>query len=185
MIERTLDALPETIDEIFIAVNHLREQIIDFVGADWNGVKVTYVVQEPLSGTAGAILLLKEHLVGPFLVVNSDDLYDPRDLSILCEQPWALLYFPTHEEKTAGALVESQRFIGLERSKNAVCGAYVLGREFFDVEPVEIQVSQYREYGLPQTLARLATCVDIAAVHATSWQQVGTHEQLQQARTTL
>lgn len=182
LIEHTLEALPESIDEIFIVVNHLREQIIEFIDPRWNDKPITYVIQEPLTGTAGAILLLREHLRGSFLVINSDDLYVRSDLSDLCRHSWALLYFPTATEKHSGALVSDGRFMGLGASKNAVCGAYVLGRKFFDVDPVEIQVSEYREYGLPQTLATLVGQIEIAAVEASSWHQVGTYEELEAIR---
>lgn len=183
LIESALEALPDSIDEIFIVVNHLREQIIESVGSTWNGKPVTYVIQEPLTGTAGAIHLLREHLHGSFLVINSDDLYVQSDLSDLCLHSWGLLYFPTATEKHSGALVKDGRFIGLGTSKNAVCGAYVLGQELFDVEPVEIYVSDYLEYGLPQTLAKLVDKIQIHAVKATSWHQVGTHEELATIRT--
>lgn len=182
LIQHALDALPKTIDEVFIVVNHLREQLIEAVGSGWNGKPVTYAIQEPLTGTAGALHLLRNHLHDSFLVVNADDLYDQCDLSVLCEHAWSLLYFPTATPKHAGALVEDGRFTGLGASTNAVCGAYVLGHEFFDTEPVEIHVSEYREYGLPQTLATLADRIDIRAVQATSWQQVGTFEELEAAR---
>jgi UDP-N-acetylglucosamine diphosphorylase / glucose-1-phosphate thymidylyltransferase / UDP-N-acetylgalactosamine diphosphorylase / glucosamine-1-phosphate N-acetyltransferase / galactosamine-1-phosphate N-acetyltransferase len=182
LLIRTLKALPDSIDEIFLVVNHLREQIIETIGANWSGVPIRYVIQEPLSGTAGAVLMLRDHLSGSFLVLNSDDLYDPSDLSVLCQYPWALLYFPTTKEKQAGTLVEQARFTGLGRSYNAVCGAYVLGQAFFDEEPVEIQVSTYQEFGLPQTLAQLATKQTIIAVKATLWQPVGTPEQLEEAK---
>ncbi|MCR4313800.1 MAG: nucleotidyltransferase family protein [Candidatus Uhrbacteria bacterium] len=185
LITRVLEALPESIDEIFIVVNHLREQIIKSVGSRWNGKPIVYVIQEPLTGTAGAVLLLREHLRGSFLVINSDDLYVQSDLSILCTHPWALLYFPTATEKHSGALVKDGRFVGLGTSKNAVCGAYVLGQELFDVDPVEIYVSDYLEYGLPQTLTNVIDEIGIAAIAATSWQQVGTPEELAHARQML
>lgn len=185
LLEYALEALPKSIDEIFLVVNHLRDQIIESVGSSWNGKPITYVIQEPLTGTAGAIHLLREHLHGSFLVINSDDLYLRSNLSDLCRYPWALLYFPTATEKHSGALVKNERFIGLGSSKNAVCGAYVLGQEFFDVEPVEIQVSEYREYGLPQTLATLVNQIEIAAVEASSWHQVGTYGELEAIRSKI
>ena len=185
LIARALDALPNAIDEIYLVVNYLREQIIDAVGSSWNGLPIRYLIQEPLTGTAGAVLVLREHLRESFLVINADDLYNRSDLSVLCRHSWALLYKPTDDLKQAGALVKDGRFMGLGTSPNAVCGAYVLGQAFFDAEPVEIHVSTHREYGLPQTLATLADRLDIRAVQATFWQQVGTHEELSAARAKL
>lgn len=182
LIEHALESLPDVIDEVFIVVNHLREQIIDSIGSSWNNKLMTYVVQEPLSGTAGAIHLLRAHLHNSFLVINSDDLYEKQDLTQLVAHRFSLLYFPTSTEKHAGALFQDGRFTGLGPSTNAVCGAYVLDQKFFDVEPVEIQVSEYREYGLPQTLAVLAKNLPIIGVEATHWKQVGTLEELESAR---
>lgn len=182
LMQHTLEALPESIDKIFIVVNHLQEQIINAVGLSWRGIPIRYITQEPLSGTAGAVLLLQKHLRGSFLVINSDDLYCRSDLSNLCCHSWGLLYFPTTTKKHSGALVEGGRFIGLGASKNAVCGAYVLRQKFFGREPVEIQISTHREYGLPQTLAKLVDEIEIVAVEATSWQQVGTPEELARVR---
>lgn len=185
LIEHALEALPDSIDEIFIVVNHLREQLMDFLGPRWNDKPIRYMIQEPLSGTAGAVYLLRDHLHHSFLVINADDLYVRSDLSALCAHDWALLYFPTSTQKHAGALVQQGRFTGLGSSTNAVCGAYVLGQELFAVDPVEIHVSEYLEYGLPQTLAKLVDHTHITAVEATSWQQVGTHEELARARMIL
>lgn len=182
LIEHALESLPDGIDEVLIVVNHLRDQIIDAIGTSWNGRNIRYMVQEPLSGTAGAVHLLREHLHESFLVINSDDLYEKQDLTRLITHPFSLLYFPTMTEKHAGALLQNGRFIGLGSSTNAVCGAYVLGKAFFDVEPVEIQVSEYREYGLPQTLAKMVDQVEIVAGKATRWQQVGTIQELKSAR---
>lgn len=182
LITRVLEALPESIDEIFIVVNHLREQIIDVVGSRWSGKRITYVIQEPLTGTAGAVLMLREHMRGSFLVINADNLYDKSDLSDLCRHSWGLLYFPTATEKHFGALVNGGRFIGLGVSRNAVCGAYVLGQKFFDVDPVEIRVHGHLEYGLPQTLATIAHKHEISAIEASLWQPIGTQDELETAR---
>lgn len=183
LIDHALHALPSSIDEIFIVVNYFREHIIDALGAQWHNIPIRYVIQEPLSGTAGAVHLLREHLREPFLVINSDDLYKKEDLERLVSHTRSILVYESGKPLEAGAQIQRDRFTGLGPGSLAVCGAYVLGTEFFDIEPVEIYVSQHREYGLPQTIVNLAKEQTITAVQATSWQQVGTHEELQQART--
>ncbi|MBI4435535.1 NTP transferase domain-containing protein [Candidatus Uhrbacteria bacterium] len=184
LIQRALEALPDSIDEIFVVVNHLREQIIEAVGAQWHTIPIRYVIQEPLSGTAGAVILLREHLHGSFLVINSDDLYKKEDLQRLVCHDRAILVFESEKHLEAAAQVERGRFAGLGPGSLAVCGAYVLDQHFFDMEPVEIHVGSHTEYGLPQTLATLANPYVIQVVWATSWQQVGTHEELQRAQNT-
>ncbi|MBI4591989.1 NTP transferase domain-containing protein [Candidatus Uhrbacteria bacterium] len=182
MIQLALEALPDSIDEIFIVLNHLREQIIKSVGSQWRNKPIRYVIQEPLSGTAGAVMLLQEHLHGSFLVINSDDMYKKEDLERLVSYPRSILVYESGKHLEAGAQITQGRFTGLGSGSLAVCGAYVLGSEFFGVKPVEIQVSHYHEFGLPQTLAKLAHDQTITAVKATSWQQVGTLEELKRTR---
>ncbi len=184
LIEHVLGALPVAVEEIFLVVNHLREQIQSKLGEQFRGHPIRYIVQEPLSGTAGAIHLLRKHLQSPFLVVNGDDLYARKDLERLAINPLALLYFETNRDLKASATIEHGRFTGLNPGHNAVCGAYMLNEHFFDVPPIEIHVSEFREFGLPQTLEVLARNRKIAAVKAAFWMPVGTQEELERARLT-
>lgn len=182
LIDRVLEALPSTVDEIFIVVNHLREAIVESIGDTHAGRPIRYVVQEPLSGTAGAVHLLRESLTTPFLVINGDDLYAREDLEALAQHPLALLYFPTDHDLKASATVESGLFKGLAPGRNAVCGAYMLDQRFFETQPVEIHVSEFREYGLPQTLEVLARTQPVSAVQASFWLPVGTPDELERAQ---
>lgn len=185
LIEHVLEALPDEITELLIVVNHLREQIIDHLGDTWNNLPIRYVVQEPLSGTAGALFLLEEHLHDHFLVLNSDDLYAKEDLSELVKHEHAILVHQANRQLEASALMKDNLFIGLGPGTLAVCGAYVLDTSIFQTEPVEIHVSQYKELGLPQTLAKLASTKPIRVTQATHWLQVGTPEQLAAAKKAL
>lgn len=182
LLEHALNALPSSINEIFIVVNHLREQIIEHVGNKWNNIPVRYVVQEPLNGTAGAVLLLKEHLQDSFLVINSDDLYEAADLEQLVSHPRSILVQTDGLPREAAAQMKDETFIGLAPGETVVCGAYVLDESFFQAQPVEIQVSSYKELGLPQTLATIAKNITIHAVEAHKWTPVGTPEQLNKAQ---
>jgi NDP-sugar pyrophosphorylase family protein len=184
LIERALNVLPDSISEIFIVVNHLREQIIKYIGDEWNNIPVHYVVQEPLSGTAGAVLLLQERLRDSFLVLNADDLYEQQDLEALIQYPRSILVQDDGVQRDAAAQTNEERFMGLGPGTTIVCGAYVLDQTFFQARPVEIQVSSYKELGLPQTLATIAATHPIQAIKATSWLQVGTPEQLEIANKT-
>jgi NDP-sugar pyrophosphorylase family protein len=185
LIEYVLSALPDRVDEIFIVVNHLREGVITHLGHAWHGTPIHYVIQEPLSGTAGAVHLLCDQLHHPFLVLNGDDLYHKEDLERLVTHPLALLFFPTDRDLKAAAQIQEGRFTGLGSGHNAVCGAYMLDRKFISVEPVEIQVSEFHENGLPQTLVELAKNETIHTVQATFWMPVGTAAELELARKQL
>lgn len=188
LIEHTLSALPSAIDEIFLVVNYLGDQIKAKIGDAYHGIPVRYVTQDPLNGTGGAMFLLQEHLHDRFLVVNGDDLYDQSALEQMLAHPNAILLNPTNTHlMNGGKLNTDGKFIGLTESTGTesyrVCGAYVLDTSYFAIEPVKIQGSIHEEYGLPQTLAVQADAQPIDVVLTNKWFPVGTPEELEHART--
>ena len=60
-------------DNLYISVNYLKEQIIDYFGdgSDW-GVYINYLIEDTPLGTAGSLQLLPKKLNSPFLVLNGD-----------------------------------------------------------------------------------------------------------------
>lgn len=182
LLEHTLDSLPENIDEIFIIVNHLKDQIINAIGSHYKTIPIQYITQEPLNGTAGALTLIKDRLHDNFLVMNADNLYLKKDIERLVAHDWAILVYKTDHQLKAGAQIHEALFRDLGPGNNAVCGAYVLREEFFDASFVEIKVSKFQEFGLPQTLATIADIHPIHTIETTQWHQVGTPEQLERAQ---
>ncbi len=187
LIDITLAALPKEVDEIFLVVNYLRDQIIAHVGDVSNGRPVQYVVQDPLTGTGGAIELLKIQLHDRFLVLNGDDLYSSIALDEMLTHPTSILLSETDKPLLAGAKLDTNRkFIGLVESTNAisyrVCGAYLLDQAYFSYPPVEIMASEHIELGLPQTLAQLGAQHPVDVVITNQWYPIGTPEELEMVR---
>jgi bifunctional UDP-N-acetylglucosamine pyrophosphorylase/glucosamine-1-phosphate N-acetyltransferase len=189
LLQRILEALPDEVDEIIIVVGYLADQITQRFGNTWNGRPIRYVVQDPLTGTGGALHLAKDFLRDRFLVINGDDLYAKADLERLIAHPFGILLLRTDALIRTSALVDEQgRFEGLEEkapaqeTKLRVCGAYVMDERFFKYPLTEIQVGGHREWGLPQTLIRVTGDIDVRAEYATSWMPVGTPDELDRAR---
>ena len=184
LIEHTLDALPNAIDEIFVVVNYLGDQIKSKIGDSHRGISIRYVTQEPLNGTGGAMMLLRNQLHDRFLVVNGDDLYSHEALEKMMSHQTSILLCPTDMHLMNGGQLDTQgKFIGLVESitniqSYRVCGAYVLDRSYFDIGPVKIQGSRHEEFGLPQTLAVQAIDKPIEVVLTTEWFPIGTPEEL-------
>lgn len=183
LIEHTLDALPNAIDEIFIVVNHLGDQIKAKIGNSYHNIPVQYITQAPLNGTGGAIQLLRNQLHDRFLVVNGDDLYAKESLREMIAHSTSILLCPTDMHlMNGGKLNGAGKFIGLTESTGSksyrVCGAYVLDQTYFEIEPVKIQGSEHEEYGLPQTLAVRSKNFPIDVVMTHEWFPVGTPEEL-------
>jgi len=54
-----------------------------YFGEEYRGVPVSYAVQEAQTGTADAVDAAREHIDGPFAVLNGDNLYDPAAIDRL------------------------------------------------------------------------------------------------------
>jgi len=85
-----LDSL-DFVDEFIIVVGHLADKVKACIGESYAGVRVTYVHQHELNGTAGALKVAKPKLRKNFLVFNSDDLYGVDDIKNLASQPSILV----------------------------------------------------------------------------------------------
>jgi bifunctional UDP-N-acetylglucosamine pyrophosphorylase/glucosamine-1-phosphate N-acetyltransferase len=183
LIEHTLDALPDTINEIFLVVNYLGDQIKANIGDTYQGIPIRYVTQNLLNGTGGAIMLLQKQLHDRFLVVNGDDLYSRAALNEMLTHPTCIMLCPTDTHLLNGGNLDvNGKFIGLIESADTesyrICGAYVLDETYFKIKPVKIQGSEHEEYGLPQTIAVQATKFPINVVLTHEWYPVGTPEEL-------
>jgi bifunctional UDP-N-acetylglucosamine pyrophosphorylase/glucosamine-1-phosphate N-acetyltransferase len=192
ILGRTLAALPAAVDEVVMVVGYLGEQIRSYVGDRSHGKPVRYVQHDVIDGTAGAVRACRDVVHGRFMVVSGDDIYSAPDLAELARRPLAVLMSgeakyasriglcSVNENGSLKGIVEkgSPEHDALIASGDCWvnCGAYVLDERFFDVEPVRLKSG---EYGLPQTLAVLAsTGVTVDVVKASFWIPIGTPEEL-------
>lgn len=78
IIDRNIDRLMDFgIKDIYVTVNYLKEQLIDFYSAPKsNGVKVNCVAEQKFFGTIGALRLVGDFKNDTILVMNSDLLTD-------------------------------------------------------------------------------------------------------------
>lgn len=78
IIEHNIDRLIKFgIQEIFISIKYLKEQIIDYFGdGSQKGISIKYIVEEEPLGTIGALSLMDETSNNRILLMNSDILTD-------------------------------------------------------------------------------------------------------------
>lgn len=86
IIEHNIESIVDGFDEIFLIVKYKKEQFKEYFWEYYQGKKVHYIEQWDQNGTGAAILSLKWHIDGEFVVISGDDLYDPADLVKLKEQ---------------------------------------------------------------------------------------------------
>jgi bifunctional UDP-N-acetylglucosamine pyrophosphorylase/glucosamine-1-phosphate N-acetyltransferase len=191
LLVRTLESLPDNVNDIVIVTGWLGEQIEAAIGQDYHGKPITYVQQNPIDGTGSALVAAKPFLKEKFLVVNGDDIYSKDDLTRLCSEPWAMLATKTARPVPGALTVTEDGFVvGIDpddslKDKWQNCGAYTAGIDFFSLPLVGIPVRDKTEFSLPHTLVQDPARHRIRLVEATGWLPVGTPEELAKAEKIL
>lgn len=194
ILEYTLSSLPSSIEEVFIVIGRLGNQIKNRFGDKFDKLKINYIELEKLNGTAGALWKAKKFLKRErFLVLNGDDIYYKKELEKMLENNWAFglakripprpsylniklnksgniagAGYPTEKEMQGGILIAT--------------GAYFLDTNIFRYKPVKIAGG---EYGLPQTILKAIKKHPIKAVIMNKWIQINTPEDIKRAEKIL
>jgi bifunctional UDP-N-acetylglucosamine pyrophosphorylase/glucosamine-1-phosphate N-acetyltransferase len=161
ILEYTLANLPAEIDEVIFIIGHHGHKIRNHFGDEYQDKKLYYVWQLRMDGTAGAVFLARNLIRGRFMVLNGDDLYHHDDLKKIMKHKMAVLVkevddpgrFGIMEIDSNGHLVQIAEKPSQPLGNLVNAGVYVLDKRIFFAPMVKISE---REYGLPQTLARMA-----------------------------
>lgn len=141
ILAHQLDALQGLVDGVVLVVNYKREQIEERFGDNYEGLPLTYVVQDDPRGTGHAVLQCADVVSGPFLAMNGDDLYAAGDLRRLAEQEQAALAKEVPDPRLYGIyeVADGNRAVRLVEkpvdvfSNLANVGAYKFTPVVFDV----------------------------------------------------
>lgn len=190
ILEHKINALPKKIKEVVIIIGYRGEQIMSYFKRYFAGRKIVYVYQHEYSGTGGTLHLAKSVLRDKFLVMMGDDLYHKKDLEELIRYDLALLACEVDNPCLFGIVKTDKRgemVDVVEKPKRtpfrlAATGAYVLNRKFFDYDLVPIGGG---EFGLPQTMAKMAGDYGIKVTKARAWHPIGNPEDLKSAEENL
>lgn len=176
LIQYSFEALPDSVDEVIVIVKYKEEMIRAFLGNSFMGKKVSYVVQDVLNGTAGALWEAKDLLTEKFLVLMSDDVYAKADIERCVAYNWAMMVYQAHTSEKVGSvtlnvdgMVREVVEGGAEGSTDPLINTnvFVLQPELFK-HPLILKAAGSSEYGLPQTLL-VAVPNKVHAVEATFW----------------
>jgi bifunctional UDP-N-acetylglucosamine pyrophosphorylase/glucosamine-1-phosphate N-acetyltransferase len=188
LLERNMDLLPEEVDEVIMVVGYLKEVIKNYFGDSYGKGKIIYVEQKELLGTGKALYLCKDFLKDKFLVMMGDDIYSKEDIEKCLKNDWSILTQEVEGGVSGGAIKldenENLKSIqeGFHQEKKVLVntGLYVLQKEFFDYDLMPIKDG--KEFGLPQTLVKVAQDYPVKVEKASFWLQVGDLAQLERAR---
>lgn len=190
ILEHKINALPRKIKEIIFVVGYHSMDIISHFKRYFDGRRIIYVFQTNLNGTGGALHLTKSILRDKFLVMMGDDLYHRRDLNNLLKNDLAVLGYEVDDPSQFGVIKMNRKknmIDIIEKPKNlknglANTGVYVLNKKFFDYELVSIGNG---EFGLPQTLAKMAVDHEVKVEKTNLWHPIGNLEDLKKAEEVL
>jgi mannose-1-phosphate guanylyltransferase len=194
-LARTMERLHRAgIRDVILPAGYLPEAIIDYFGDGASiGMKITYVIEETLLGTAGALKNVEQYITGPFFVLNGDILtsLDLRAMQSEHEKKGGigLLHLVRVADPSAfGCVVHDATgrvtaFVekppkGTAPTDEINAGTYLFEREILDVIPAGRNVSIERET-FPQVIATGAGL--FAYTTDDYWLDLGRPEQYLQA----
>lgn len=180
LLDYTLEILPAQVDELIIVIGYLGQQIIDYVGDDYHGKKVSYVWQHERKGTFCALALCKEHLQnGRFIFLHADDLIDANALKKMIEHDGLSLMVMPHVEPQRFGVVEINPNHSIKQivekppapqSTLVNVGPAVLDERIFHYPPA---VHSNGEQYLAEAIGFLAQHVTVQAMEAKEWTPIG------------
>jgi NDP-sugar pyrophosphorylase family protein len=186
ILEYKINALPKKIKEVIFIVGYRSEHIMNHFKRYFNGRRIIYVFQHSINGTGGALHLAKSILHDKFLVMMGDDLYHKKDLAEIIDHDLAIMGYEVADPSLFGVIKTSSRGHMIDvvekpkrsKYKLANTGVYVLNKNFFNYDLVHIGDG---EFGLPQTMTRMALEHKIKVTKARAWHPIGSPEDLKKA----
>jgi glucose-1-phosphate thymidylyltransferase len=151
----------EDLDEVVFIVGYLGDQIEDYVKTAYSNIKGHYVEQKELNGQAPAILLARDIVQGPTVIVFVDTLADADLTSLSTEKSDGVIYVKEVEDPRRFGVVKLDEQGMIERfvekpedisNRLAVIGMYYV-RDIQDLmrccdELVKRQLKTHDEYFL-------------------------------------
>jgi len=186
ILEHKLEMLPRAVKEIVMVVGYQGDQIIRHFKRYFGGRRIIYVLQTNQNGTGGALHLAKSVLHDKFLVMMGDDLYHKKDVLGIMKHDLAILGHEVEDTSKFGIIKKNSRSNLIDivekpkrsKEKLANAGLYMLNRKFFDYDLVHIGGG---EFGLPQTLAKMAKDHRIKVQKAIAWHPIGVPDDISAA----
>jgi UDP-N-acetylglucosamine diphosphorylase/glucosamine-1-phosphate N-acetyltransferase len=164
-MEHVISALAANgIRDLYIVVGYQKERVMDYFedGLDF-GVKITYLEQNELLGTAHALRKAESYVNEEFLVVNGDNLIDARAVKELISargENVILAALRRHSGDYGVLMVEQERVKAIIEKPGRPCsgilntGAYKFSPAIFE-DLRHTPISERGSYELTQTLSQM------------------------------
>jgi len=152
ILERNLDQLSGLVKEAILVIrpNHRGQAVISLFGAEYNKIKIKYVVEKQPLGTGHAAKMALEFLEDRFLLLNGDDLYSREDIKQVLKKFPCILVKEVKDPRAFGVIESTDGIVEnfVEKPKKpksnlANVGVYHLPKSIFNHK---IQKSPRGEY---------------------------------------
>lgn len=195
ILKYTISALPKEVDEAIFVIGYLGDKIRNYLGHRFGDIKITYVEQKELLGTADALWAAKDKLKNEkFLVLNGDDLYDKSDVASVIKYDLAIGVLRVNKENKLNPRLfascvkcnDDSTFKGfytpteeeIAKGVLVVSGLYLLEPKIFQYQPVKNAIG---ESSLPFTIHSLAKDYPVKVVEINRWFPIGYPEDISAA----
>ena len=192
LLEHNLNALKDLVDEIIIVVGYKKEKIMEFLGMNYNGIKITYVVQKEQKGTGDALIAVNgfntEILKNRFILLMGDDIYSKEDIENCLKYDNAILTQKVKDSSRFGVYIVEDGLIKdmVEKPKEFVSELANAALYVFDgVELQYMQVSERGEIEFTDVVKKIVKERDVHCVLAKRWISIATPEDLERAERLL
>ncbi|PIR97877.1 MAG: UTP--glucose-1-phosphate uridylyltransferase [Candidatus Colwellbacteria bacterium CG10_big_fil_rev_8_21_14_0_10_42_22] len=185
ILERTLDILPDEIEEVVLIVGYKKEKIIEHFGDEYRRIKITYAEQKERKGTYDALLCAEPFLKkGFFLLLQGDELYHPFDLKrcVESEELAALVIETEHPERFGICIPDENDYVVkiIEKPTDAPgnlasIGAFLLHTDIFKMSKFASEAIP-GEYVLAEHISKWVEEVKMKMIRATFWYTISSHE---------
>ena len=194
IIKYVLESIPQEIDEILVIINDKTgNKIKKELENEFLNKKIKYIESKKYNGTAGAIWEAKTYIKDKFLVLNGDDIIPRSQIKSFIKDDLAF-GISKHiapnskylEIMTNGGYVKDLKKISegkINKPINIATGTYKLDKRIFKYKPVAIKNG--KEFGLPQTIIKMAQKHKIKAHYIKNWISINTPEELKKANLIL
>lgn len=194
LLELKINSLPDEITEVILVVGYKSEVIKKYFKENFNNKKITYVEDTTLTGTAHALWQTKKLLKDKFIVMMGDDIYSKTSIAECAKNPLSICCKIVQDKDRGDRVIlkKNNLFGFTTQTKNldlkkpstlAFTGMYCLTKEIFRYKPVKLQTKN--EWGLPQTLLKVANKKKIKIIKTNHWMQISSPEDLKDAEKIL
>lgn len=176
IIEYTLNQLKGLVNEAIIVVGYKKEMIQELLGDKYDDIAIKYVEQTSRRGTGHALLQVKEHITGKFIMLYGDDLYMREDIEACLKNKYSILAYSVEDPSRFGLVNLKQGDILdniIEKPENpkgnlANIGVYVFDEAIFDMLE-KTKESIRGEIELPDTINMIAEQKLVKVIEAENW----------------